>query len=87
MHAKNMSAFPVPEGPTTESGRTAYTAEFGLTIRAYFAAKMMQGLLICEGYPIPGDFAKIARDAVKAADALAEVLGMGEVQEITEPPF
>ena len=59
-------AFPVPP-PTLVSPATVAFAGPGITIRAYFAAMAMQGLLASGSN---NDDADIARYAVVVADAL-----------------
>jgi hypothetical protein len=57
-------AFPV--FPDTGAGHAA--AHKGLTIRDYFAAKAMQSM--CEEVSRYDNFAEVARDAYKMADAM-----------------
>ncbi len=62
-------AFPVT--PTDKSGQIAPT-EFGMSLRAYFAAKAMVGLLSGPyGLSAPAD---IANRSVRQADALLAAL-------------
>ena len=93
MNARDMCAFPSPEGAyNPETGRTAYAPEFGLTIRAYFAAKAMQGMLAqvdTDSSPATWDCDPVAmaRKATECADALCDALGMKEIVPMLEPPF
>ena len=61
-------AFPV--FPETEVGHAA--AFSGMTLRDYFAAKAMQGLLACPVQPQSGPD-MYARDAYAISDAMLEV--------------
>jgi len=85
MNMRNMRAFPSPEGAyNPETGRTAHAPEFGLTIRSYFAAKAMQGMLAqagMDGWPAKWDCDPVAMatKAVECADALCDALGMMEI--------
>ena len=56
---KNKPAFPIVETNQTSS------IEAGMTLRDYFAAKAMQGLIV--SYPVSWDYAK---EAYKIADAM-----------------
>jgi hypothetical protein len=56
---KNKSAFPIVETAQTES------IETGMSLRDYFAAKAMHGLIV--SYPVSLDYAK---EAYKIADAM-----------------
>lgn len=93
MNMRNMRAFPSQEGPFNhETGRTAYAPEFGLTIRAYFSAKAMQGILAhvdiaSASSTFYGDHVAIAKKAVECADALCDALGMKEDDTGEWPPF
>ena len=61
---KNPPAFPRPF-----SGTTQYAQE-GMTLRVYFAAKAMQGLLSDPGWRQDMDFEDTANAAYKQADAM-----------------
>lgn len=60
---------------TKQGTRGSYNElEGGLTIREYFSAMFMQGLLSSWGQHDVTDFNDLASDSVKAADALIEKL-------------
>ena len=60
-------------GPAFPSKREHTTKE-GMTLRDYFAAKAMQGLLACPIQP-QSDEDMYARDAYKVADAMLKARG------------
>lgn len=70
--SKNIPAFPLAFQEQDASGmpRTEMYAHDGMTLRDFFAANAMQGLLVSWGGYDVGDFREIAEDAYSAADAM-----------------
>ncbi len=64
-----------PAFPRPFSGTTQYAQE-GMTLRDYFAAKAMQGMLACSIQPQSGAD-MYARDAYQVADAMLKARGRG----------
>lgn len=54
-----------------QSGYEQWAPEGGMTLRDYFAAKAMQGIL-CSGKGIHSDQFMLSRDAYEVADAMLE---------------
>ena len=54
-----------------QSGYAQWAPEGGMTLRDYFAAKAMQGIL-CSGKGIHSDQFMLSRDAYEVADAMLE---------------
>lgn len=64
---KDIHAFPRPH-----SGTTNFSQE-GMTLRDYFAAKALQGVMACNG--VYDDEAKLAKWCYEQADAMLEARG------------
>jgi hypothetical protein len=62
---KNVPAFPAVK----DSGEFGYTIVEGMTLRDYFAAKTIQGLVHLLGV---GSYAQVVQDAYKVADLMLE---------------
>ena len=65
---KDKSAFPIVETNQTSS------IEAGMTLRDYFAAKALNGLLAALGAHDVTDYDEIAHDAYMAADAMLKAM-------------
>lgn len=61
----------VPAFPTIRDLRSNadFDTEYGMSLRDYFAAKALQGMLACAQQPQSGPF-EYALDAYKVADAM-----------------
>jgi len=69
----NPNAFPISgySAKNLNEGYGCYDEELGMSLRDYFAAKAMQGIISNPGGPAP-KWDKVARDSYAAADAMLE---------------